>query len=360
MRDRVPKYPGRVRLTPVAGKADTFDMVRADEPVEEGTALSKATLLSDETAEFLGLVPTDDPTVDDAFVASVLSSKSACLVRLTVTVGGHPAKAGLPIEGLTDLSGGTLYTKADGTAVGLATTESTTLTTLDYLDMPKVSKTISTPLKTIVTAVLELSAPTAGTKGIVTTTTNILFSPYVTDIDIINVGGGGGGNAQNSGGGGGYVVRKMNVVPPYSTPLTAVVGSGGEGSSGSSGGRGGTSSFMDVSAAGGQGASGSRGGSGNGTGGYLTGSFPPALATDGTGGGGGGGGAGISTASYSSEYANAGSPCGGRGSLTDNWGSTQRAQSGSAPGGGGGGSIGNYPGAGGGSGRVTIVWRVAS
>lgn len=40
--DRVPTYPGRVKLVPVAGKADTYDMVRADEPIEAGTPINKA------------------------------------------------------------------------------------------------------------------------------------------------------------------------------------------------------------------------------------------------------------------------------------------------------------------------------
>lgn len=34
---------------------------------EQGTALNKANLLSDETAEMLGFKPDDDPTVNDAF-----------------------------------------------------------------------------------------------------------------------------------------------------------------------------------------------------------------------------------------------------------------------------------------------------
>ena len=42
VKDRVPTYPGRVILTPVAGKANTFDMVRADEPIEPGTPINKA------------------------------------------------------------------------------------------------------------------------------------------------------------------------------------------------------------------------------------------------------------------------------------------------------------------------------
>lgn len=39
--DRVPTHPGRVKLIPVAGQANTYDMVRADEPVVEGTPINK-------------------------------------------------------------------------------------------------------------------------------------------------------------------------------------------------------------------------------------------------------------------------------------------------------------------------------
>lgn len=55
MQDRVPLYPGRVMLTPVPGQENTFDMVRADSPTQEGTPLNKATLLKDATAKRFGL-----------------------------------------------------------------------------------------------------------------------------------------------------------------------------------------------------------------------------------------------------------------------------------------------------------------
>lgn len=45
-KDRVSNYPGRIKLTPVAGQADTYEMERADEPIEPGTPLDKATLNS--------------------------------------------------------------------------------------------------------------------------------------------------------------------------------------------------------------------------------------------------------------------------------------------------------------------------
>ena len=39
--DRVSTYPGRVLLTPVPGKTNTYDMERADSPVTEGTPINK-------------------------------------------------------------------------------------------------------------------------------------------------------------------------------------------------------------------------------------------------------------------------------------------------------------------------------
>lgn len=40
VKNRQPTYPGRVKLTPVAGMVNTYDMVRADEPLEEGTPIN--------------------------------------------------------------------------------------------------------------------------------------------------------------------------------------------------------------------------------------------------------------------------------------------------------------------------------
>lgn len=65
MQDRVPTYPGRVTLTPVPGQANTYDLVRADDPTQEGTPLNKATLLKDATALLFGL--TTEAVPDDVF-----------------------------------------------------------------------------------------------------------------------------------------------------------------------------------------------------------------------------------------------------------------------------------------------------
>lgn len=65
MQDREPTYPGRVTLTPVYGLANTYDMERADRPLQQGTPLNKASLLKDATAALFGLGT--DAVPDDAF-----------------------------------------------------------------------------------------------------------------------------------------------------------------------------------------------------------------------------------------------------------------------------------------------------
>lgn len=49
MKDRVPTYPGRVKLID-AGEVNTYYLTRADDPTEVGTKLSKVNLLSDDAA----------------------------------------------------------------------------------------------------------------------------------------------------------------------------------------------------------------------------------------------------------------------------------------------------------------------
>lgn len=79
MQDRVPLYPGRVKMTPVAGQANTYDMVRADDPTQVGAPLTKATFLKDATAALFG--KTNAAVPDDILN---LLSKSV----LAQTVGG--------------------------------------------------------------------------------------------------------------------------------------------------------------------------------------------------------------------------------------------------------------------------------
>lgn len=75
MKDRIPLYPGRVKLNPVTGQENTYDMVRADSPVQEGTPLNKASLLKDATAVLYGqgvdAVPDDILSILSKAVLSV-------------------------------------------------------------------------------------------------------------------------------------------------------------------------------------------------------------------------------------------------------------------------------------------------
>lgn len=69
MKDRVPKYPGRVYVTPENGGAPYYATIeRADEPVEVGTPLNKATLLNDDVANLISLSG-DQATVSEALKA---------------------------------------------------------------------------------------------------------------------------------------------------------------------------------------------------------------------------------------------------------------------------------------------------
>ena len=66
MKDRVVQFPHRYQLVPVAGQENTYDVVAKPGVVTEGgTPINKASLLTDATAEALGLEQAD-PTVDDA------------------------------------------------------------------------------------------------------------------------------------------------------------------------------------------------------------------------------------------------------------------------------------------------------
>ena len=65
MLDRISLYPGRVTLTPVSGQTNTYDMVRADSPTQEGTPLNKTSLLKDATIAQFGLSSGAVP--DDVF-----------------------------------------------------------------------------------------------------------------------------------------------------------------------------------------------------------------------------------------------------------------------------------------------------
>lgn len=90
MQDRIPLYPGRVKMTPVAGQANTYDMVRADDPTQPGTPLNKATFLKDATAALYGL-GTD--AVPDDVLAALGKYKQYWWRRRTPKTTGYIEKA---------------------------------------------------------------------------------------------------------------------------------------------------------------------------------------------------------------------------------------------------------------------------
>lgn len=93
--DRVSTYPGRVKLTPVSGQTNIYDMVRADNPVQEGTPLNKAlldqkayTLTSDVTV----YVSTTGSDADgDGSSAAPFATIQAAVNALPKCLGGHVA-----------------------------------------------------------------------------------------------------------------------------------------------------------------------------------------------------------------------------------------------------------------------------
>lgn len=74
MKDRIPTKPGRVALTDEETNVTKYYiMAMADEPVEEGTELNKATLLTDATAGLFGLT---DAAVPDDILALIASGRA--------------------------------------------------------------------------------------------------------------------------------------------------------------------------------------------------------------------------------------------------------------------------------------------
>lgn len=68
MQDRVALFPGRVKLVPVSGQTNVYDLTRQDSPTVEGTPLNKANLLADDTCTAIGISPVTG-TVNEALAA---------------------------------------------------------------------------------------------------------------------------------------------------------------------------------------------------------------------------------------------------------------------------------------------------
>lgn len=123
MRNRKPRYPGRIKLIPVSGQPNTFDVIRADEPTEIGTPLNMKTLLSDETAASYGK---DSTAVPDDILSMLNRSVQADTVARYEYAGQDTPWKTLPISGdlymlcsdnshiyVLDMNTGTMYSSHD-------------------------------------------------------------------------------------------------------------------------------------------------------------------------------------------------------------------------------------------------------
>lgn len=86
MQDRIPTYPNRKKITYEDGTVQYATIEYADEPIAEGTPISKATLLQDDTAAALALG--ENPTVDDA----LKKISTGYCSRIDYTIRGQGAK----------------------------------------------------------------------------------------------------------------------------------------------------------------------------------------------------------------------------------------------------------------------------
>lgn len=142
MKDRVPTYPGRVTLTPVSGQTNTYDMARADAPVEAGMPLNKSTLMPDALATALGLDPETATPADGIeaaasakYVVGTYTATSGAVV--TVTLGFRPiavqvfGKVGdnkrpkMSLSALTDSDNGVVRINSTGFTVQTANFDAT-------------------------------------------------------------------------------------------------------------------------------------------------------------------------------------------------------------------------------------------
>ena len=93
--DRIPTYPGRVKLTPVSGQTNTYDLVRADQPIEEGTHINKVlfdqkayTLTGDVT---LYVATTGSDVTGDGTSAAPYATIQKAVDSLPKWMDGHTA-----------------------------------------------------------------------------------------------------------------------------------------------------------------------------------------------------------------------------------------------------------------------------
>ena len=254
MVDRAALHPGRVKLVPVEGAENTFDMTRADEPIQAGTPLNKGTLLSEPVASKLGLGGSATPS--DALNALVDKKANK---QQSADDAGKYWKIGT--DGSLEF----------GTPVAKFSQGPLIITTSQTLDLSQYGLKIGDQINVIC-----IGAGGGGGGGVKPTDVS---DPKYTGGGLDNRAranngcgygaGGGGGAGKTAGGGGGAcgtIAAKTITLTDTSVAVTiGTMGSGGlaveisSGYNAGNGGNGGTTSFgAYLSAAGGEGGAGVR------------------------------------------------------------------------------------------------------
>lgn len=101
MQDRTSVYPGRIKLTPVPGQDGYYDMERADQPTQPGTALNKNNLLKDATAALYGLDANAVPDEVFSAIRTLISANAEGIANGVKIATGSYAGTGESAKSLT-------------------------------------------------------------------------------------------------------------------------------------------------------------------------------------------------------------------------------------------------------------------
>lgn len=265
MEDRVAQYPGRVRLLPVDGEENLYDMELADEPVKEGTKLNKASLLTDAVAKRYKLSAASAVPNDVLDMLFDITSAGNALIKITAKTSAGAVAPGVPLK--IGNSPTELITNASGVVYAVIPAGVPTLVQVYNVIDVSGSKSVTAQAGTITNVTLTV---TYTNYKEFTSSTSVRISGACTRLDVTAVGGGGGGSGSatstttngvssggsGGGGGGGYVTVSTSVAFTPNTNLSVNIGAAGKGSAAGSrvnGTNGGTTSFLSVSARGGTG-----------------------------------------------------------------------------------------------------------
>jgi len=123
-----------------------------------------------------------DAVPDDAFFAAYIGGGKYGFKITVLYPDGSPA-SGIPIRGLTTISGGALSTDANGKCLGISTTATVTITAFaDYLDLQPYSNTLT--VSGAINSLTITPQKQAYTAKTFNTSAALNMSPMVADFDV--------------------------------------------------------------------------------------------------------------------------------------------------------------------------------